>query len=61
MLILVAVGGGVLGTLAVLCVLFEAIFGGVGQPTPYHQIVEVAVVGAVIQYSIYHLRSGIPL
>ena len=29
-LILVAVGGGVLGTLAVLRVLFEAIFGGVG-------------------------------
>lgn len=60
-LILVTVGGAVLGTLAVLRVFFEAIFGGVGQSAPDHQVVEVAVVGTIIQYGIYHLGSGIPL
>ena len=58
--IFIAVSRGVLCTDTIICVLLEAICRIVDART-HHQVVEVAVVGAFVKYSIPNFRRGVPL
>lgn len=58
--VLVAVVTGILCALGIACRLCKPVRGGV-KPRPINQVVEVAVVGAIVKNGIPDLRGGVTL